>query len=111
LICVLSLRYTNGVLERAHDLTIEVFVEMEEGNLTAVREGLVELATLWQEHESMLEVLCDHGDLHSVKQDIIQAQICMEYTDMEDFYSAVSLIGEGIEHIRDEEAVSWTNLL
>lgn len=30
---------------------------------------------------------------------------------MEDFYSSVALIGEALEHIRDEEGVSWTNLL
>ena len=30
---------------------------------------------------------------------------------MEDFYATVALIGEGLEHIRDQEGLTWTNLL
>ena len=110
-VCVGGLIAINVILEDAHSLSTEIFVQMEEGNITAVREGLVELATIWEEHAGLMEVLCDHDDLHEVKQRIIQAEICMEYTDMEDFYASVALIGEGLEHIRDEEALSWTNLL
>ena len=84
---------------------------MENGNISHARETLVALATLWDDHAVMLEMLCDHEDLHNVKERFIQAQICIEYTDMEDFYSTVSLIGEGIEHIRDQEGLTWTNLL
>lgn len=108
-ICAGEMAIIQPILSRAHDLSIEIFVRMEEGNVVAVREGLVELATVWDEHAGVLEVFCDHDDLHDVKQNIIQAEICMEYTDMEDFYASVALIGEGIEHIQDEEAASWTN--
>lgn len=110
-ICVGALWYLNGVLEEAHGLSTEIFVSMEEGNITAVREKLVELAAVWEENSGLMETFCDHDDLHEVKQRIIEAEICMQYTDMEDFYSSIALIGEGIEHIRDEEALSWTNLM
>lgn len=108
-ICAGERLVVDPILKRAHALSTEVFVRMERGDVIAVREGLVELATIWDEHAGVLEVFCDHDDLHDVKQNIIQAEICMEYTDMEDFYASVALIGEGIEHIQDEEAASWTN--
>lgn len=110
-VCTGALAYLHGVLEEAHGLSTEIFVCMEEGDITAVREKLVELAAVWEESEGWMETFCDHDDLHEVKQRIIEAEICMEYTDMEDFYSSIALIGEGIEHIRDEEALSWTNLM
>lgn len=110
LVCALSMIWLNSVLDEAHGITIDVFTAMEEGRVEDARQGLVALATLWDEHSDLLEMLCAHDDLHEVKERIIQAEICMEYTDMEDFYSTVALIGEGIEHIRDQEALRWTNL-
>ena len=110
ILCTWSLTALNGVLDEAHGYTVEVFVQMERGNITAAREGLVALANLWDEKETMLELLCAHDDLHEVKERIIEAEICISYTDMEDFYSNVSLIGEALEHIRDGEALRLTNL-
>ena len=109
-ICSASMAFLNQFLEEAHDLSTSVFVAMEQGDITAAREGLVALATLWKDNTPLLEVLCSHNDLHEVKERIIMSEICIEYTDMEDFYSNVALIGEGIDHIREEEALSWSNL-
>lgn len=110
ILCTWSLNMLNGVLDEAHGYTVEVFAQMEKGNITAAREGLVALANLWDEKATMLELLCAHDDLHEVKERIIEAEICISYTDMEDFYANVSLIGEALEHIRDGEALRLTNL-
>jgi hypothetical protein len=109
-ICTVSTVALNAILNEAHELSTNAFVSMEEGDITRTREGLVALATLWDKHAQLMSLLCAHEDLHEVKQRIIEAQICIEYTDMEDFYSNISLIGEGIEHIRDQEALSLANL-
>lgn len=110
ILCIWSLITLNGILNEAHAYTVEVFAQMEQGNITAAREGLVALANLWTEKETLLEVLCAHDDLHEVKERIIEAEICISYTDMEDFYVNVSLIGEALEHIKDGEALKLTNL-
>lgn len=110
ILCTWSLITLNGILNEAHAYTVEVFAQMEQGNITAAREGLVALANLWTEKETLLEVLCAHDDLHEVKERIIEAEICISYTDMEDFYANVSLIGEALEHIKDGEALKLTNL-
>lgn len=109
-LCTWSLVTLNGILDEAHGYTVRVFTQMEKGNVTAAREGLVALANLWDERMTLMEILCAHDDLHEVKERIIQAEICISYTDMEDFYASVSLIGEAIEHIRDGEALRLTNL-
>lgn len=109
-VCSWALITLNGILDEAHEYTVEVFTQMERGNVTAAREGLVALANLWDEKQTLLEVLCAHDDLHEVKERIIQAEICVSYTDMEDFYASISLIGEAIEHIREGEALRLTNL-
>ena len=109
-LCTWSLVTLNGILDEAHWYTVEVFAQMEQGNITAAREGLVALANLWHEKETLLELLCAHDDLHEVKERIIEAEICISYTDMEDFYANVSLIGEAIEHIKEGEALRLTNL-
>lgn len=110
MLCTWSLVTLNGILDEAHEYTVEVFAQMEQGNVTAAREGLVALANLWDDRETLLELLCAHDDLHEVKERIIEAEICISYTDMEDFYANVSLIGEAIEHIKDGEALRLTNL-
>lgn len=109
-LCTWALVTLNGILDEAHEYTVEVFAQMEQGNVIAAREGLVALANLWDEKMTLLEVLCAHDDLHEVKERIIQAEICVSYTDMEDFYASISLIGEAIEHIREGEALRLTNL-
>ena len=109
-VCTWALITLNGILDEAHGYTVDVFTQMEKGNVVAAREGLVALANLWDEKMTLLEVLCAHDDLHEVKERIIQAEICVSYTDMEDFYASISLIGEAIEHIRDGEALRLTNL-
>ena len=109
-VCTWALITLNGILDEAHEYTVEVFTQMENGNVIAAREGLVALANLWEEKMTLLEVLCAHDDLHEVKERIIEAEICISYTDMEDFYANVSLIGEALEHIRDGEALRLTNL-
>lgn len=109
-VCIASMWVIDGILDEAHGISTSVFVSMENGDVVAAREGLVALATLWDERASLLEVLCSHDDLHEVKERIIEAQITLDYTDMEDFYSAVALVGEALEHVRDQEILSLTNL-
>ena len=109
-ICLWALLTLDTILDEAHAYTVDVFAQMERGNVTAAREGLVALANLWDEKSKLMETLCAHDDLHEVKERIIEAEICISYTDMEDFYASVSLIGEAIEHIRDGEALRLTNL-
>ena len=99
-VCTASRLILVGILDEAEDLTTEIFTAMHEGSPTAALDGLVELATLWEEKTPVLSFLCPHEHLHEVESNIIQAEICITYTDMEDFYSSIALISESLAHIR-----------
>ena len=110
-LCFISHHALGSALNEAHEMTISIFTDMEEARLDAARETLTALAVFWKEHSEWMELVCDHDDLHHVKELIIQAKICIDYADMEEFYSAVALIGEGIEHIQEAEVLSLKNML
>ena len=110
-LCIGAQWTLSGILDDAHEMTTEIYTAMETGEQDRAREKLVALATLWDEKSSLMDLFCDHDDLHNVKERIIQARICIDYEDMEEFYSAVALIGEGIEHIRDQEGLNFSNFL
>lgn len=109
-VCTLGLAALEKILDEAHGMATEICMHMERGDGEEAREGLVRLANFWEENMGVLEVLCDHGDLHTVQEKIIQAEVCSEHTDMEDFYASVMLIGANLEHIREEEALRLSNL-
>ena len=108
-VCTACLLSMNSILDQASEKATEICMHMEQGDGAAAEAGLVDLATFWEDHLGLLEVLCDHDDLHEVKEHIIEAEICARYTDMEDFYAAATLIDESVEHIRDEEALRLSN--
>ena len=104
-----SARMTS-VLDGAHALAVEISAGMERGDERFVRENLTALCRLWNEASRRMEAVCDAEALHRVEELLIQAKICMEYGDMEDFYTAAALAGEGIERIRDAQQLRWSNL-
>lgn len=108
-LCTAGLLTLNHILDHACEKATAICMHMERGNEAAAEAGLVDLATYWGHHKELLEVLCEHDDLHEVQEKIIQAETCVRHTDMEDFYAAVMLIGESLEHIRDEEALRLSN--
>lgn len=109
-ICFSTLWTLNSLLERAHAMATDISVAMENGDYTGAGDGLVALAEFWDDYVQLFEVITDHDDLREVKERIIQAQISLRYEDMEDFFTYAALIGEGIQHIMEEEAPTWSNL-
>lgn len=109
-ICTASLLTLTQILDQARALRSEAILAVEEDNPTRAAEIMVELAELWKEKENLLEVLTSHDALHEVKTGIIEAQICLECGDHDDFLRTISLVGEGLEHISGVEAISVSNL-
>lgn len=109
-VCLGSLILLSTLLERAHDMATDVRVYWENGEEGAAREGLVALATYWDRWRRLFEVITDHDDLRDVKERIIQAQISLDQGERESFLQEIALTGEGIDHIREEESLHWSNL-
>ena len=55
------------------------------------------------------EILCEHEDLHEIKEQLIDAQASIEFGSREDFYQAIYRFGERMEHISDVESLRFSN--
>lgn len=109
-ICTVSLLMMSNIVERARTLRSEAILAVEDDDPERAKELMVELAELWKDKSGLLEVLTSHDALHEVKTGIIEAQICLECGDHDDFLRTISTVGEGLEHIYDVEALSISNL-
>ena len=68
------------------------------------------LARLWREKSPVLERFTSHDALHEVASGILEAQICLDCGDHDDFLRTMAVMNGGLEHLRDTEALSWENL-
>lgn len=109
-ICTLSMHTLNHIIEKARDLRSEAVIAVENDDAERAKEIMVGLAELWKDKEKLLEVITSHDALHEVKLGIIEAQICLECGDHDDFLRTISVVGEGLEHIFSAESISLSNL-
>lgn len=109
-ICTGSLLMMSNIVEHARTLRSEAILAVEDDDPERAKELMVELAELWKDKSGLLEILTSHDALHEVKTGIIEAQICLECGDHDDFLRTISTVGEGLEHIYDVEALSISNL-
>lgn len=109
-VCVYGLRFVTAFTDHARSLRSEAILAMDAGNVQRAEERLVQLASHLKEHQTMLEILCDHEDLHSLKGELIDAQASIEFGIEDDFYQAISRFGELLEHLAENQKVSWQNI-
>ena len=109
-VCVCASAFLGSVIEEIRYLHNEAVRMTESGRTDEAREIMVQMATLWREKEPFLEIITSHDAIHEVKLGIIEAQICLECGDHDDFLRTISIAGEGLEHMRSVEALSLSNL-
>ena len=108
-ICLFSRIVVENAVEDARSMRTQAIEHMDKGEIQAAEETLVNLAQYLKDKQSLLEVCCEHDDLHDIKQQLIDAQASIEFGSKEDFYQAIYLFGEGIEHIADVEEIRFSN--
>ena len=109
-LCTLSNRSVNRVVNHARHLRTEAVERMAAGDVQGAEETLVQLAQYIRENQGWLEVLCEHEDLHEMKEQLIDAQASIEFGIEDDFFQAIYRFGERLEHIADTESVRLSNL-
>lgn len=109
-VCIYSLYGVTAFTDRARSLRSEAILAMDAGEVQRAEEKLVQLATHLKDHQTMLEIFCDHEDLHSLKGELIDAQASIEFGIEDDFYQAISRFGELLEHLADNQKVSLRNI-
>jgi len=100
----------NGTVEQARQLHAQALLAEEAGDADRAGALLVQLAQLWRDRAGVLEMLASHDALHDVSAAIAEAKICLECHDHDDFLRTMSTVANGLEHLKDEEAVRWENL-
>lgn len=108
--CGLTMYNVHRTTTHMRRLRSEAILHMDAGEIQAVEETLSELANYLAKNSLWLEMVCDHGDIHQIKGEIIDAQASVEFGIEDDFYQAISRFGEGLDHIASVEEISWSNL-
>lgn len=109
-VCLYSLHAVTAFTNRARSLQSEAILAMDAGTVQLAEERLVQLAGHLKENQTMLEIFCDHEDLHSLKGELIDAQASIEFGIEDDFYQAISRFGELLEHLADNQKISLRNI-
>lgn len=110
LICTASMLFLNGTVDEAERLDSLAVLAANGGRSDRAAELMVQLAEFWRQRAPVMEMLASHDALHEVDSAIAEAQICLECRDHDDFLRTMSVVTAALQHIRDEEAVSWSNL-
>lgn len=105
-----GLLFLNQTVDRAEQLGGEAVRAAREGYPGEAAKTLAALADFWEARTPLLEVLADHDALHDVQNGLAEARVCLECDDHDDFLRCLAVVGGALSHIRDEEALSWSNL-
>ena len=108
--CTASYFILNATVDRAGQLQSLAVLDVQEGRPLRAAERMVALAEYWRDRTPLLETLASHDALHEVTTAIAEARICLECDDHDDFLRTMSLVGAGLEHLRDEASIRWSNL-
>ena len=107
--CLFSHALIKSVVEDARHMRTQAIEYMDKGEIQAAEETLVNLARHLKDKQFLLEIFCEHDDLHNIKEQLIDAQASIEFGSGEDFYQSIYRFGEGIEHIADIEEIRFSN--
>lgn len=109
-LCLAGGRLLNGTVDAAGQLRSAAVLAAEEGDGDRARELLLRLAELWRDRGELMEMLASHDALHEVTVGILEAQICLECDDHDDFLRTMAVMGEALNHLSDEQAFRLANL-
>lgn len=108
--CALCQSALNDAVDEAERLRVEALLAADREDYGRAGALLSRLAQHWRDRARLMELLADHDALHEVDAAIAEAAICLECRDHDDFLRTMSAIRLALEHLRDEQTLSWENL-
>ena len=109
-VCAVSQAALDRAVSRAQALHARALEAVEADRTEQAAALLGELIEFWENRASALEKFVGHDALHEVAAALAEARICLACRDHDDFLRTMSTARMGLEHLRDEEALSWENL-
>lgn len=109
-VCSFSTLGIAHVVKKAQDLRGEAIAAMDAGLVQEAEAALAAMATCLEEQQGWLEILMEHDELHEIKNQILEAQLGLEFGVVDDFYQCMAKVGEGLKHIESVEKLTLSNL-
>ena len=110
-LCCFARQKITDFTDHARHLRTEAVLAMDGGDVQRAEVLLVELASELKRRQTLLELFCEHNDLHELKGELIDAQASIEFGIEDDFYQAIYRFGEMLDHIADVEELRLSNFL
>lgn len=109
-LCAASMLLVNDTVAKALELQSLSVLAARQGEADRAMELTVRLAEHWRERSGWMETLTGHDALHEVSRAIAEAQICLECGDHDDFLRTMSAAEAALNHLKEEESITWSNL-
>ncbi len=110
-ICIVDVLLIGHVTDEIDVMRVDVLRMVEADDSEGAKVQLAQLAEMWERHESMLEIIAPHEDLHRITELIIEGDANLEAGDHDDFNRSMALLGEAIHHLYEEERLTLSNVL
>ena len=62
------------------------------------------------ESEGLMEMLSHHDALEEIDASLAEAAVCLESGDRDDFLRLMVTVDHALQRLREEEALSWSNI-
>ena len=110
-VCIFSITTIGHVTSEIDEMRTEVLDMIDAGDLEEAHVRLQQLAEMWSRHENALETIAPHDALHEITGLIIEGNANLEAGDLDDFNRSMALLGEALNHLHEEEAFHFSNIL
>jgi len=110
-LCFVSVYVHDSVLDDMDAVCAETIKSVRGDDKQTAVERVSELDRVFGERSGALEMLASHNDLHETRSCIMDAMVALECGDMDDAYQALVSLRGMLEHLRDHERLTLSNLL
>jgi len=109
-VCVSSGMMVGYITATAQDYCARAVMYAGQGRTEEALDELTALANIWKKWAGVLETIASHEDMHDAYRQLVDAQNCLLYGDMDDFVRCMAQLGEALEHLRDQEELRLSNI-
>ena len=86
-------------------------MRFDEGDMPGALEMLSRMAERWNRQLPLMQMIASHDDLHDISLQYQEAATNLKSGDSDEFQRSMSLLQEALKHLRDQESLSFANLL
>lgn len=109
-VCVGSTLLIRTALDRMSDLHEQTLSFTDANETEQALDSLTQTAEYWSKCSVWMEMLTDHEDIHSVREQIVSAKALLEHDDIAQYHQCMALLRESLDHLRRHESMALSNV-